>query len=158
MSKFPVSHYTNALRPSLPEEAFAPARSRLLWLPVHLSIIVVAMVAIASGWVAWPLVPVLSLVIGCSFAGLTFLGHETLHGAVVRHPLARRVVGFIGFLPFSISPKLWVAWHNRVHHGHANIAGTASPSPSSPWRSGSGPRWRSRWAGWRSCSCSSCRS
>jgi fatty acid desaturase len=123
MSKLPIAHYTNALRPSLPDVAFTPARSRLFWLPVHLAVITLATLAIARGWVAWPLVPVLSLVIGCSFAGLTFLGHETLHGAVVRHPLARRVVGFIGFLPFSISPKLWVAWHNRVHHGNANVAG-----------------------------------
>jgi fatty acid desaturase len=123
MPHLPVSHYTRALRPSLPDEAFEPAHSRLLWLPVHLGTIVLATLAIARGWVAWPLVPVLSLVIGCAFAGLTFLGHETLHGAVVRNPLLRRVVGFIGFLPFSISPKLWVAWHNRVHHANANVAG-----------------------------------
>jgi hypothetical protein len=38
-----------------------------------------------------PLVPVLSLVLGVSFAGPP-LAHETLHGAVARPPL-RRVVG-----------------------------------------------------------------
>jgi fatty acid desaturase len=27
-------------------------------------------------------------------------------------------VGWVAFLPFTISPRLWVVWHNRVHHGH----------------------------------------
>jgi fatty acid desaturase len=26
----------------------------------------------------------------------------------------------LGFLPFTVSPTLWLAWHNRVHHGHTN--------------------------------------
>jgi fatty acid desaturase len=57
------------------------------------------------------------LLIGMSFAGLTFLGHETLHGAIVRGARLRYVVGWLGFSPFVVSPRLWVAWHNRVHHG-----------------------------------------
>jgi fatty acid desaturase len=104
----------------LPRAAFAPARSRLLWLPVHVSVIGLATAAIAGHWVAWPLIGVLSLCIGMSFAGITFLGHETLHGAVVHGRRLRHVVGWLGFLPFVISPRLWVAWHNRVHHGHTN--------------------------------------
>ena len=60
---------------------------------------------------------------GCSFAGLTFLGHEVLHGAVVRGKKLRRLVGWVGFLPFIVSPRLWEAWHNRVHHQHTNQAG-----------------------------------
>ncbi len=58
-----------------------------------------------------------------SFGGLTFLGHETLHGAVVHQRLVRRLVGFLGFLPFVISPRLWIAWHNQVHHGNTNRPG-----------------------------------
>jgi fatty acid desaturase len=34
------------------------------------------------------------------------------------------VVGWICFLPFTLSPRLWVAWHNKTHHGH-----TMSPVP-----------------------------
>jgi fatty acid desaturase len=71
----------------------------------------------------WFIKPLLSLVMGCSFAGLTFLGHEALHGAVVRGKGLRRLVGWIGFLPFVVSPRLWEAWHNRVHHHHANQPG-----------------------------------
>ena len=65
----------------------------------------------------------IGLVLGCSFAGLTFLGHEALHGAVVRNRFLRRLIGWLGFLPFVVSPRLWEAWHNRVHHGNTNRAG-----------------------------------
>jgi fatty acid desaturase len=67
--------------------------------------------------------PLLSLVIGMSFAGLTFLGHETLHGAIVRGPRMRYLVGWLGFSPFVVSPRLWLAWHNRVHHGNTQHEG-----------------------------------
>jgi fatty acid desaturase len=60
-------------------------------------------------------------VIGGCFAGLTFIGHEAVHGGIVRGRVARHVLGFIGFLPFTISPRLWDAWHDRVHHANANL-------------------------------------
>ncbi len=81
------------------------------------------MAAIVSERVPWPASLFLSLVIGGSFAGLTFLGHETLHGAVVHTRWLRKAVGWIGFSPFVVSPTLWVAWHNRVHHGNTNRPG-----------------------------------
>jgi len=90
---------------------------------VQLAIITTLVSAIAFDWVAWPWQLLLSPVIGASFAGLTFLAHETLHGAIVRGKRLRRLVGFIGFLPFMVSPRLWIAWHNRVHHGHTNQPG-----------------------------------
>lgn len=118
MELYPVATYARALRPVLPAEAFTPARSRVMWLPVHAAIIAALVWLIASrtlaGW-AWPIA---SLVIGCSLAGVTFLAHETLHGGVVRGRAAIRIVGWLGFLPFVVSPQLWMAWHNRVHHNH----------------------------------------
>jgi fatty acid desaturase len=95
----------------------------LAWLPIHFTVIALATVAIALGWLPLYLAPLLSLVIGMSFAGLTFLAHETMHGSVVRQRHLRHLVGWLGFLPFVVSPRLWVAWHNRVHHGHANEPG-----------------------------------
>jgi fatty acid desaturase len=118
-----ISAYAREIRPELAPGVFAPARSRLIWLPVHLAVVGFCSAAIAAGWLPWAVALLLSPVIGASFAGLTFLGHETLHGAVVRGRLLRRVVGWLGFLPFVVSPRLWIAWHNRVHHGHANHAG-----------------------------------
>lgn len=119
----PVSYYVRELKPSLPASAFEPAHSRLLVLPLHIAVIAVGIVSLAAGWVPWLWAGGVSLLIGASFAGLTFLGHETLHGATVRNLRVRQWVGAVCFAPFAISPRLWVAWHNRVHHGHTNHAG-----------------------------------
>jgi fatty acid desaturase len=119
----PVSFYVRELKPALPGPAFEPAHSRLWWLPVHTCVIALGILSLAAGWVPWLAAGGVSLLIGASFAGLTFLAHETLHGAVVRGRGRRRLVGAIGFFPFMISPRLWIAWHNRVHHGHTNHAG-----------------------------------
>jgi fatty acid desaturase len=40
----------------------------------------------------------------------------------VRRLKFRHIVGWFGFLPFVVSPRLWIAWHNRVHHGNTNRA------------------------------------
>jgi fatty acid desaturase len=118
-----IATYARTLKPVLPASAFKPATSRVLWLPVHATVIAVLAWALAAGHVPAPLWPLVSLVIGCSLAGVTFLGHETLHGAVVRGRRAIKIVGFFGFLPFTVSPTLWTAWHNRVHHNHCGQAG-----------------------------------
>ncbi len=118
-----VSHYAGELKSLLSPEVFAPAPSRLLWLPVHLTVIALATIAIAAGRAPWFTEPLLSLAIGFSFAGMTFLAHETLHAAVVRNRHLRYAVGWIALLPFVLSPRLWIAWHNRVHHGNPNRAG-----------------------------------
>src|SRR5258706_15722467 len=107
----------------LEPSVFAPALSRLWWLPVHAACIALCAAAITRGWVAPGWRVLLTLPIAASFAGLTFLGHETLHGAIVRNKTVRKLIGFVGFLPFAGSPRLWVAGHNRVHHGNANRPG-----------------------------------
>jgi len=118
MELIPVQAYARTVRPRLPAEVFTPARTRALWVPVHYSIIALCAWALATGRVPAPLWPVVSLVIGCCMAGVTFVGHEALHGGVVRGRVAIRVIGWLGFLPFTVSPQLWMAWHNRVHHNH----------------------------------------
>lgn len=116
-----LSSYARELRPHLSAQAFQPARSRLWRMPLNLGVIAAATWAVTQVGTGVGLV--LSLAIGAAFAGLVFLGHEVLHGAVVRDMRARSLVGWVAFLPFVVSPRLWVAWHNRVHHGHANRAG-----------------------------------
>lgn len=113
-----VAAYARQVRPLLPEGTFAPARARALWVPVHYAIIALVGWALATGHVPWPLWPLASVVIGCSMAGVTFVAHEALHGGVVRGRGMIRLIGWLGFLPFCISPQLWMAWHNRVHHNH----------------------------------------
>jgi fatty acid desaturase len=122
MSELSIAAYAREIRPALRSDAFAPARSRLWWLPLHLLLISAGTFVLAKHWIPWALAPLLSILLGASFAGLTFLGHETLHGAVVRGKFWRKLVGWLGFCAFAVSPQLWVAWHNRVHHGHTNRA------------------------------------
>lgn len=90
----------------------------MLWLPVNAAIIAGLAWVLATGRLPWFLWPVASVVIGFSLAGITFLGHETLHGGVVRGKAAVRIIGWFCLLPFTLSPQLWMAWHNRVHHNH----------------------------------------
>ena len=127
---YPRSRYVYELRAALPPAAFAPAWSRLLRVPLHVALAVAAIAAIASGWLPWPLVPVASVVIGTSFACLTFVAHEALHGGVTRARWLQRVIGWIGFLPFAVSPHLWSAWHNRDHHAHAQMANDPDGYPT----------------------------
>ena len=118
-----VATYAKAIRPALPAHVFEPATSRVLWLPFHVGLIGTLSWLMVTGRVpmwAWPL---FSIVIGCSLAGMVFLGHETMHGAVVRGRTAIKVLGFITLAPFTLSPTLWTAWHNRVHHNHCGKAG-----------------------------------
>ena len=123
MQLHPVAYYVRELKSVLPAAALEPARSRLWWLPIHVGVIAFGIFSLSAGFIPWLLAPLVSMLIGASFGGLTFLGHETLHGAVVRGRRGRRLVGSICFLPFMISPRLWIAWHNRVHHGNTNRAG-----------------------------------
>lgn len=114
--------YARALKPFLPARIRLPAPSRLLLLPVHYAVIGFGMWLLAKGVVPWFLTWVVSLVIGGSFAGLTFLAHETLHGSVTRGRRLQTWIGWLSFLPFATSPVLWRAWHNRAHHGKTNLA------------------------------------
>jgi fatty acid desaturase len=109
------------LRPALPPEAFMPATSRVVLVPAYLAVVATATLAIGAGWVPWFVVPLLSLVIGVAFSCLTFIAHEAVHGGIVRGRVARRIIGWIGFAPFTLSPRLWAAWHDRVHHARANV-------------------------------------
>jgi fatty acid desaturase len=123
MQLLPVAAYARDIRPRMPAGAFEPARARALWIPVHYTIIAACAWAIATGSLPAPLWPVASIVIGCCMAGVTFVAHEALHGGVVRGRALIRLVGWLGFLPFTVSPQLWMAWHNRVHHNHCGQRG-----------------------------------
>jgi fatty acid desaturase len=90
-------------------------------IPAHVGVVVVAILAITFGWVPWFLVPLLTAAIGIAFACLTFVAHEGMHGGIVRGRRAKHLIGLIGFMPFMVSPRLWAAWHDRVHHANANL-------------------------------------
>jgi fatty acid desaturase len=127
---YPRAKYARELRPGLPDSAFEPARSRLAMLPIALGIAIVAMTAIAKGWLPWMVTPLLSIVIGVSFACMTFVCHEAMHGGIVRGKKLQHLIGWIGFMPFMLSPRLWVAWHNRAHHADTNLPNDPDAYPT----------------------------
>lgn len=129
-SLIPQSAYVRELRAQLPAEVFAPATSRLALVPAYLALIAIATVAVAAGWVPWLLTPLLSIVIGVCFAALTFIAHETVHGGIVHGRTARHVVAWVCFWLFTLSPRLWAAWHDRVHHANANRASDPDVYPT----------------------------
>lgn len=112
------------VRSHLPRRVFLPATTRTLWLPFHVLMIVTSGMAIhwvLKGGASVFLLPAFTIFIGLSFAGLAFVAHEALHGALVHNRHLRNLLGWVGFAPFCIAPGLWVAWHNRVHHQNTNV-------------------------------------
>lgn len=113
-----IAWYAARLTPELPKEAFKPQPARLLGGLAYLIVIAASILAIGlfdlNIWVSLAL----SLVIGASFAGMGFLGHEILHGVVVRKPWVRDLLGAIAFWPLCTGPSLWRKWHNVTHHVH----------------------------------------
>ena len=113
-----IGWYASRVAPHLPKEAFKPAPVRL-W--GGLAYLLLTKAGIAAIWLfALPLWAnlLLSLVIGMSFAGMGFLGHEILHGTVVKNARLRDFLGAIAFWQFSLGPKLWRKWHNMEHHAN----------------------------------------
>jgi fatty acid desaturase len=113
-----VQHYAREVRRHLAPAVFQPAPGRLLWLPVHLTIIAGLAAYIVAGHPAWPVAVVCALVAGHSWGCLGFLAHEALHHALTRNRTVERVVGYCGFGLYCLSPVLWTAWHNQAHHGN----------------------------------------
>ncbi len=113
-----VQRYARELRAALPAEVFERAPERLLWLPLHLAVIVTLAIYVVRAAPAWYVAAACALVAGHSWGCLGFLAHETMHHAVVRSRRIERLVGWIGFAPYGLSPTLWSAWHNQAHHGN----------------------------------------
>lgn len=113
-----LGFYTRILKKRLPREYFQPVPSRMLWAIPHLAVIIAGMIGLVKVDLQWWLKMPISLLIGTSMASLGFLGHEVLHGTVVRTPWLRNLLGQLCFWQFSIGPILWRRWHNVEHHGN----------------------------------------
>ncbi len=139
---YPRAKYAGELRRELPAHVFEPARSRLALVPIYVAVICTAIVAIARHWTPWEVVPLLSLVIGFAFAGLTFVAHELLHGSIVPGKTRQRAIGWLCLLPFTLSPQLWKAWHNRAHHAETNLPNDPDGYPTlAQYRAGARARF-----------------
>ena len=110
--------YAARISPHLPKKAFKPVPARLLGGLAYLLVVIAGFLTISifnlHPWIYF----LIALVLGASFAGMGFLGHEILHGTVVRKPWLRNLLGAIAFWPLSTGPRLWRKWHNMNHHVH----------------------------------------
>ncbi|RXT15343.1 fatty acid desaturase [Ammoniphilus sp. CFH 90114] len=108
--------YAARISPLLPEEAFKPVPTRLWGGLAYLLITVAGFLIIGliepPLWVSL----IISVIVGLCFAGLGLLGHEILHGTVVRKAWLRDFLGAIAFWPLTTGPQLWRNWHNMNHH------------------------------------------
>ncbi|EGL82318.1 fatty acid desaturase [Caldalkalibacillus thermarum TA2.A1] len=110
--------YAARISPFLPPEAFQPVPGRLWGGAAYFLLIISGIVLITVGNFSWWIHFIVSCVLGFSFAGIGFLGHEILHGAVVRRPWLRNLLGAIALWPLCTGPILWRKWHNIEHHVH----------------------------------------
>lgn len=117
-----IPNYRQQLRKVLPPDILDRSLASLWWFPVHAAIIGTSFWLLASHFTWW-MAPLLSLVIGHSFACMGFLAHDIGHGASVRSPLLRDFLSGAGFSPLFISPLLWRKWHNSDHHNNTQVEG-----------------------------------
>ncbi|PYZ92293.1 acyl-CoA desaturase [Salipaludibacillus keqinensis] len=110
--------YASKISPHLPKKAFKPVPARLLGGLAYLFVVVSGMLAISTFDLPLILNLAISLIIGTSFAAMGFLGHEILHGTVVRKAWLRNFLGAVFFWPLVTGPRLWRKWHNMTHHVH----------------------------------------
>ncbi|HEY0254987.1 MAG TPA: fatty acid desaturase [Kofleriaceae bacterium] len=118
------------MRPEIPDYAYEPARSRLWLIPVYAAVTGLGIASIALHWLPWFVWPVMSVVIGASFACQTFITHEILHGGITRNKKLAYAQAYLGFLPFLLAPRTWVAWHNQTHHAITNQPGDPDAFPT----------------------------
>jgi fatty acid desaturase len=113
-----VQHYAREVRQHLAPAVFQPATGRLLWLPVHLSIITALAGWVVLGSPPWYVALLCALLAGHSWGCLGFLAHEAMHHALTKNRTLEKLVGYCGFAIYCLSPTLWTAWHNQAHHGN----------------------------------------
>jgi fatty acid desaturase len=119
-----VAGYARQLRPLLPPEAFHGSRERLTLLLINGLILLLGW-RMAGGLHRWPwpaplLFLPLALVMGNAVIVLGFASHDLLHGNAVGRGWLRRALALLPFGMLWMPPTLWLAAHNREHHGHTN--------------------------------------
>jgi fatty acid desaturase len=119
----PVGYYAAALRSELPPEVFRRVPRRLWWLPLHLGIVAGAFLLIAQG-PGHPTRMMLALLAGHSLGCLSLLGHEIMHGVVVKGRWSLRLLGGLCMVQYGLLPGAWMAWHNHWHHGKTQLPGS----------------------------------
>jgi fatty acid desaturase len=107
----------------LPSEAFEPHPWRALLAIPLFGLIIVLNVVVIRVWLPAYAALLISVLLGCAYGSLMFLGHEISHGATVKSPLVQDMLLYPAFAVFFLSPHGWRVWHQSVHHAFTNISG-----------------------------------
>ena len=116
-----LTFYQQELKKKLPEGIFKRTPMRFFYFLSFLSINVLIIYSVIHFDPAWYIKVLAAFFIGQLNAGLAFFAHETLHGSIFKNKLVQDIIGFIGFLPFFVSPTYWRYWHNTLHHGNTQL-------------------------------------
>ncbi len=116
-----LGEYVKEVSKELPRETFKAEPTRLKYLLLFVgggALVVWAVMTIEMPWFAK--LP-LSLLLGMFLGGNTFLGHEILHGSIVKNKTLQNILGVFTFSNFLIGPTYWKFWHNKLHHGNTQL-------------------------------------
>src|SRR5262245_19676882 len=100
-----MQRYASEVRALLPDAVFEHAPGRLVWLPIHLAMIVGLAIYVARAGPPWWVAALCAIVAGHSWGCLGFLAHEAMHHALVDDRRLERLVAWVGFLPYCLSPR-----------------------------------------------------
>lgn len=112
-----VQDYASVLKKELPSYVFQPVPSRLLILFLHSLIVFISIYFSVTGDILIIQI-LLSVLAGHSLGIMGLIGHEVLHGSVIRNRKWQLIIGGYCTIQFGLHPKVWKAWHNSEHHKH----------------------------------------
>lgn len=113
--------YVREVSAQLPKETFKREPTRLKYGILYWGGASAIAFSVVNYDMPWFLKAVLGVFMGILLGGGAFLGHEVLHGAIIKNKKWQDVFGFLGFAPFLISPTYWKFWHNGLHHGNTQL-------------------------------------
>lgn len=116
-----LTFYQQELKKKLPENIFKRTPWRITYLLGFIVMDVLLIYSVMHFDLPWYLKLIAAFFIGQFNAGFAFVAHETLHGSIFKTKWLQDLVGFIGFLPFLVSPTYWRYWHNTLHHGNTQL-------------------------------------
>jgi fatty acid desaturase len=114
-----AAEYARHVRAHLDPTYLAPQPHRLLYGVCHAAIVIATVYASISTY-SLALRLLLGVLIGHSLAVISFLGHEILHGSVVRGRRLVLALGGLALIPWGMLPSVWIKWHNQMHHQKTN--------------------------------------
>ncbi|MEE9328403.1 MAG: fatty acid desaturase [Cocleimonas sp.] len=110
-----IKEYVSVLKKVLPSYVFQTNKFQLIVIFLH-SIGVISFIALSVMTNNVFLKIIYSIVAGHSLGVIGLIGHEVLHGTVVKKRRWQYLVGGYCIFQFGLHPKMWKAWHNVEHH------------------------------------------